>query len=336
MSGCENFLQPNQQYSPMAYAMKPQIEKNILITGAAGYLGRLVGTRLASDHKVIGTDIRHSDTLPFPLVKMDVRDSALADLITTENITHVVHLASVLDAGADRARDYDIDVNGSRNVLRCCVTAGVRHLSVTSSGAAYGYYADNPEWIEEEHPLRGNAVFAYADHKRQIEELLAEYRQRHPQLKQLIFRSGTVLGADTSNLITNLFKAKRLLAVRGSDSPFVFIWDEDVAQVIEKGIREDHSGIYNLAGDGALTIHELANILDKPVRVLPAGLIKAALWCGQRLGVGRYGPEQLDFLRYRPVLNNRRLKAEFGYKPQKTSEQTFRFYVEHARARGDL
>lgn len=311
-------------------------EKRILITGAAGYVGSLLGARLAADYPVTGTDIRQRDDLGFPVTVMDIRDPALRDLMVKARITHVVHLASVLESTGDRALDYDIDVNGTRNVIDCCVRAGVRHLTVTSSGAAYGYHADNPAWIDEQDALRGNADMPYADHKRKIEAMLATVRQQHPALRQLIFRPGTILGAETQNLITNLFTGKRLLAIRGSDSPFVFIWDEDVIAAMEYGIREDAAGIFNMAGDGALTIHEIAALLGKPVRTLPAGLIKAALWMARLLRVGRYGPEQVNFLRYRPVLANRRLKEEFGYQPRKTSEETFRYYLEHARARGDL
>ena len=308
----------------------------VLITGAAGYVGGLLGSRLARDLHVTGTDIRPRPGLPFEVRPMDVRDPALAGLLRDRAISHVVHLASVLDAGADRAREFDIDVNGTRNVLDCCLAAGVGHVTVTSSGAAYGYHADNPAWIDETQDLRGNPEMPYSDHKRQVEEMLAEYRAAHPGLRQLVFRPGTILGATTRNLITNLFRQKRILAIRGAASPFVFIWDEDVVAGIEHGLRGDRSGIYNMAGDGALTVAEIAAILGKKVLPLPAGLVRAALWTGRRLGIGRYGPEQVDFLRYRPVLSNRRLKAEFGYRPQKTSEQTFRFYVEHARARGDL
>jgi UDP-glucose 4-epimerase len=312
------------------------MQKNILITGAAGYVGSLLGARLAADFNIVGTDIRSRDDLPFAVQKMDVRDSAIQALMEREEITHVVHLASVLDASGDRARDYDIDVNGTRNVLISAVRAGVSHITVTSSGAAYGYHADNPAWIDEQDALRGNPEFPYSDHKRQIETMLAEFRQEYPQLKQLIFRPGTILGAHTRNLITDLFAKKRLLAIKGSDSPFVFIWDGDVIRAMEQGIREDVAGIYNMAGDGALTIHQIAAILGKPVLALPPGLIRSVLWLGKHLGIGRYGPEQVNFLRYRPVLSNRRLKEEFGYQPEKSSEQTFRYYVEHARARGDV
>ncbi|MBZ2188727.1 SDR family oxidoreductase [Alcanivorax sp. JB21] len=310
--------------------------KVILITGAAGYVGSLLGARLAAHYSVLGTDIRRGDDVGFPIHEMDIRDPSLKDLLVREHVTHVVHLASVLDTTGSREKDYDIDVNGTRNVLDCCVRAGVRHVTVTSSGAAYGYHADNPDWLDEQDALRGNPEFPYADHKRRIEKMLSEYRARYPGLKQLIFRPGTILGANTKNLITNLFTAKKLLAIRGSDSPFVFIWDQDVIGAMEFGLREDKTGIFNMAGDGALTIHEIAALLDKPVRELPAGLIKAVLWIGRFLRVGRYGPEQINFLRYRPVLSNRRLKEEFGYLPEKSSEDTFRFYIEHARARGDL
>lgn len=310
--------------------------RRILITGAAGYVGSLLGRRLAQDCAVVGTDIRGRDDLGLTVHVQDIRDPSLEALLTAERITHVVHLASVLDTTGDRAQDFDIDVNGTRNVLDCCVRSGVRHVTVASSGAAYGYHRDNPAWISETDELRGNPEFPYSDHKRQIEEMLAEYRLEHPELQQLIFRPGTILGSGTRNLITRLFTGKRVLAIRGSDSPFVFIWDEDVVDAMEFGIREDRTGIYNMAGDGALTVHEIAEVLGKPVRALPAGLVRAALRAARLLRIGRYGPEQVDFLRYRPVLSNERLKEEFGFRPRKTSWETFRFYVEHARARGDL
>ena len=311
------------------------MRRRILITGAAGYIGSQVARRLSQDHHVVGVDIRADDGADFPFFMMDIRDPALGRLMREHGIQQVVHLAAVLEDSGDRDRDFDIDVNGTRNVLDACVAAGVEQLVVTSSGAAYGYHPDNPAWLDEDDALRGNPEFAYSDHKRQVETLLAEYRQHYPALKQLVLRPGTVLGANTRNLITRLFEKPRLVAVAGSPSPFVFIWDQDVVAIIQKGVLEGKAGRYNLAGDGALSIHELGRLLDKPVVSVPAGLIRAALWIGNRLGLTNYTPAQVNFLRYRPVLDNRRLKEEFGYIPRKTSEQVFRFYMAGQQQRKD-
>ncbi|MCH7511825.1 MAG: epimerase, partial [Chloroflexi bacterium] len=116
--------------------------------------------------------------------------------------------------------------------------------------------------------------------------------------------------------------------------PFVFIWDRDVEECILKGIEEDAAGIYNVAGTGTLTLREIAGILGKPYLELPSALLKAALSILKRLGLTQYGPEQVNFLRYRPVLSNEKLIDEFGYTPQKTSREAFDFYLECNQDKG--
>jgi len=92
--------------------------------------------------------------------------------------------------------------------------------------------------------------------------------------------------------------------------------------------------LHNLAGDGALTIHDIARRLGKRAKVWPAGVLRLALRVGRALGLSRYGPEQLDFLRYRPVLLNTALKDRFGYTPEKTSAQAFEAFVAARAAQG--
>ena len=248
----------------------------------------------------------------------------------------VVPLASIVtpQKGSDREFEHPDEVGGTRNVLGACAAAGVAHIVISSSGAAYGYHADNPAWITEEQPLRGNKVFAYSDHKRQVEEMLAQWRASHPALAQTVLRIGTILGERVDNQITALFEKKRLIAIRGSDSPFNFVWDEDVTGAIVHALSGAPAGCYNLVGDGALTIHEIAQRLGKKAIDWPAGVLHAALAVGSVLGVSRYGPDQLDFLRYRPVLRNTLLKTRFGFVPAKTSAQAFDAFVAARAAQG--
>ena len=88
-----------------------------------------------------------------------------------------------------------------------------------------------------------------------------------------MLRIGIVLGDLDDNQITALFEKPRLLAIRGSPSLFVFIWDEDVTGAILRALRTQRAGCFNPPGDGALPLREIARRLGKSVQELPAGLL---------------------------------------------------------------
>jgi UDP-glucose 4-epimerase len=304
----------------------------VLVTGSSGYLGSQVVAALAgrSDVATIALDVRASaQRLPGVAYEVaDIRATEVAAIVARHQPDVVVHLASIVTPGKNSSREfeYSVDVGGTRNLLEACVQHQVRRVIVSSSGAAYGYHPDNPPWLTEHDALRGNQSFAYSWHKRLVEEMLADYRVQQPQMEQVVLRIGTILGATVNNQITDLFKKPRLIAIRGCDSPFVFIHDQDVVGAILHGIASPVTGIFNVAGDGKLDIHEIAERLGKRCVVLPAGLLQAALWLLKKLGLTQHGPEQLDFLRYRPVLDNRRLKEEFGYRPRLGSAAVFELW----------
>ncbi|WP_460801763.1 SDR family oxidoreductase [Microbacterium sp. GXF6406] len=304
----------------------------VLITGGAGFLGSHVARLLAEREDVelvVAADLRAQEPRDgIESVVLDVTDAAsIAPVLTELRIDTVVHLAAIVNPGADVELEYRVDVTGSANVLAACVEAGVRRIVVSSSGAAYGYHADSPAWIDESVPVRGNDAFPYSRHKRLVEELLAEYRVSHPELEQVIFRIGTILGPDVQNQITALWDGPRLLRIAGSDAPFVFIWVDDVAGAMVRAATDGPAGIYNVAGDGSLTVPDIARRLGKGQIVVPAWVLTAALGIGRMLRLTPHGPEKVPFLRYRPVLANRALKEEFGYTPSRTTAQAFEEYL---------
>ncbi len=250
---------------------------SVLVTGSSGYLGSLVVAELAGrdDIAAIALDVREpAQRLPGVSYEVaDIRAPEVDAILARHRPQVVVHLASIVTPGKDSNREfeYSVDVDGTRNLLEACVRHGVKRIIVSSSGAAYGYHADNPQWLSETDPVRGNRSFAYSWHKRLVEEMLADYRVQHPQLEQIIFRIGTILGATVHNQITALFEKPRLIAIRGSDSPFVFIHDRDVVGAIVQGVDSPVTGIFNVAGDGKLSIFEIAAAPRQALRGVPAG-----------------------------------------------------------------
>lgn len=312
-------------------------KERIFITGAAGFIGARV-LAYFRDHReeverVIATDIRD---LPEELRgdhieshRLDIRDeNAVRSLMVKSAPTRVIHLAAMVTPppGDHRKLQYEVDVLGTRNVVAGAIAAGARQFIYTSSGAAYGYHQENPVPLLEDEPLRGNEAFAYSHHKRLVEEDLARTREAHQGLKQLIFRVSTVLGPETDNQITALFEQSMVTGLRGIDAPFCIIADEDVVGAILHGIKTEAEGIYNLTGDGILTLEEIAALMGGRYVGIPEGLIATGLRGLSALKLSPYGPEQVLFLKYRPVLDNSRLKSVFGYRPQYTTEEAFERY----------
>ncbi|MET3961131.1 UDP-glucose 4-epimerase [Marmoricola sp. OAE513] len=304
----------------------------ILVTGGSGFLGSAVVRRLsAAGHDAVVADLREPETLPdgVTFARFDVTDADLVGaVIGAVQPEVVVHLASIVTPGkkSNRELEYAVDVDGTRNVLDACLAHGVRRIVVSSSGAAYGYHADNPAWLTEIDQVRGNEEFAYSHHKRLVEEMLAELRTSTPALEQVVLRIGTILGESVDNQITALFDWPFLLKVGGADSPFVFIWDTDVAAIIERGATGPADavvGVTNVAGDGTLTMDDIAQRLGKRAVSVPTIALQGVLGVLKPLGLSAYGPEQTRFLQFRPVLANDRLRTTFGYVPSKTSSEAF-------------
>ncbi|MFK5584207.1 NAD-dependent epimerase/dehydratase family protein [Serinicoccus sp. LYQ131] len=297
----------------------------VLVTGGSGFLGSSVVPGLAAEgHHVISADLREpappaasgeppgagTATGSVRHVRMDVRDRHTVSRVVAEHRPDVVvHLASVVTPGtdSDRALERAVDVDGTRHVLDACREHGVRRIVVSSSGAAYGYHADNPVPLTEEHPLRGNPEFGYADHKRQVEEMLAAERARTPALEQVVLRIGTILGDRVDNQITRLWQGRFILRIAGHDSPFVLVWDEDVVRVVRAAVSSPVTGVFNVAGEGSVTVPEIAQALGRRTLAVPEPVLRAVLRVGRRLRLTPYGPEQTVFLAHRPVLDASRL-----------------------------
>lgn len=116
----------------------------IFITGATGYVGNQLAHELALQGKELNILVRdiHAANLPgcnnIKLFKGDITDRKSIAL-AIKDCTHVYHCAAIAKlALADRNAFFDVNVQGTRNILEASLNANVQKLVFTSSAAVFG------------------------------------------------------------------------------------------------------------------------------------------------------------------------------------------------------
>ena len=195
-----------------------------------------------------------------------------------------MHLAFVLNPIRDEHKMYDIDVNGTANVLDAAAAAGVPHLLVASSTTAYGAWPDNPVPIPEEHPVRGLPAYEYARDKTEIDRLCQLWAAQHRDSTMTIVRPPDPFMARTWTTTSSAFGVTNspfVVLPDGRDADWQFVHEEDVVDAISRLLSEKRGGIYNLTADGTIKISEAAGIAGLKICKMPLKLyrrIAAASW----------------------------------------------------------
>src|SRR5919201_1666169 len=182
-----------------------------LITGGSGYIGSCLVEGLArgGNREEITTPDGPPPASFRPkshFERVDVRDrQAVGALLERVRPDALVHLAFMLDPIHDERRMYDIDVNGTQNVLEAAAVADTLQVLVTSSAVAYGAFPDNPEPIEEDWPVRGVPSYSYARDKTEADRLCQLWALEHPERTMTIVRPCIVFGPNVDNYLVRLW-----------------------------------------------------------------------------------------------------------------------------------
>jgi len=301
---------------------------NIFITGSSGYLGTRLIEELAVRENVgaiVGSDIvaPRKDTEKYTFFKMDVRDPNMDRVLIQHHIDTVIHLAFVVKPIHDLERMHDIDCNGTRNVLKKSVDAGVRHIVAVSSTLAYGAHPDNPAELEEDDPLRGNRSYPYGYNKARVDEMIQEFAANHPEITVTILRPCTVFGPTVDNYVSRMLFQPLTVGLSKSNPRVQFVHEEDFVRACLIAVEKKMHGAFNIVGKGALTTKEVASITGTRIIPLPAFLMYPLVEMLWRLHVPGIEVNRgyLDYARYSFVAGGKKAEAELGFVPTFSSRQ---------------
>jgi len=201
----------------------------ILITGAAGFVGRHLARHLrAAGHDLVGLEpvptpemLRWADEAGLDLTACDVTDrEAIRGCLADARPDAVVHLAavtSVPESLCDPMRTWRVNLMGTLNVLDA-VREGAAHarVVVVSSSEVYGRVLPEAQPITEDHPLR--PVTPYAASKAAADLVAFQYAVGH-QLDVVRLRPFNHTGPGQSDRFVCSTFARQVAELETRDAP---------------------------------------------------------------------------------------------------------------------
>ncbi|MCU1377986.1 MAG: hypothetical protein JWN29_969 [Acidimicrobiales bacterium] len=299
---------------------------NIVLTGAAGSLGRRVAARLAADPgvaRVLAVDLVEPRALP-SRTTFSAADLATSDLKPLlEGADTVVHLAFAAGPELDDDGTARANVEGTRRLLDAAGAVGVDHVVLVSSATVYGAWAANPVPLTEEAPVRPNPGAGYPVQKAEIERLGAEWAISHPGATVTVLRPAVAVADGERSWLARSLGLTAGVRAGSDDPPLQLLHLDDLADAVELARRERLDGPFNVAPDGWLSGEQARALAGTPPRVrLPEKAVTAAAGFLWRWKVGRMPPGLVPYTMHSWVVANDRLKAA-GWAPSHSNEETY-------------
>ena len=275
---------------------------------------------------------------------------AVAEVVAGADV--VVHLAFMIMGGARETAQ--INLTGSRNVFAATIDAGVPRLVYASSVAAYGFGPDNPPVLTEDLEPRGTARHYYSAQKAELEHALGELLVGSGT-DAYVFRPCIVAGPDALTLVqtipyvqlsermpTAVLRALEFMpalkpVLPDPGVPFQLVHHDDVATALEAAVLgRGEPGIYNLAGDGTLTLADLADALGWYSVPVPELAVGAAAELVARLPFVPAEAQWIESLRRPVIMDTTRARTVLGWEPRHDARETLEQMVRAARMEGLL
>ncbi len=302
---------------------------NVLVTGAAGGVGKRVVERILADPGIDG--VVALDVSPAPpgtnwpssvdFYQASVANAAIEELLVGVDV--IVHLAFATDTERRDRASAKTNVAGTRRLLGAAASAGVDHVVLMSSAIVYGAWPNNPVPLTEDAAIRPNPDFTYALQQAQREQLAVDWGSAMPGRTVAVLRPCLGLGSDRSPWLARSLAAAAGARLAEDDPPQQYLHLDDLAAAVDLARRERLDGTYNVAPDGWIpgeTVRALA--IARPRLRLPgrvAHFVAGARWRFQR---GPIPPGMLPYTTCPWVVSNDRMRAA-GWRPTHTNEQAY-------------
>jgi dihydroflavonol-4-reductase len=263
-----------------------ELTQTAFVTGGTGFLGAAIVERLLSDGREVKA-LARSDDSARALHELGA-DPVRGDVLDLEALTaairgcEVVYHAAGVNALCFRHTSslFEVNVRGSRNVVRAAAAAGVRRVVYTSSAASLGEARGTVGSETSAH--RGWFLSSYERSKFEAEQTVLD-AARETGIEVISVNPASVQGPGRATGSTRLlldYLNGRLKAIVDSTISLVDIADCTEGHLLaeargEPGEKYVLSGATLTVREGVLLLGRLTGI-NEPVRALPPAVAIAA------------------------------------------------------------
>ena len=277
---------------------KKHMNKTTVI-GGSGFVGTFLLNELNELNEL---NVRNLDKVQSPFFESITKIGNiqnLEDIIFEPNQSSVVLLAAEhRDDISPNSFYYDVNVEGTRNVLLKMDAAGIKHLIFTSSVAVYGLNKNNPD---ENHPH--DPFNHYGKSKWMAEQVITKWYKNAPDGKSVtIIRPAVIFGernrGNVFNLLKQISSGKFMMIGKGQNKKSMAYVGNVVALIKDK-LEKPEPGlhIFNYADKPDFSMTELVQVIESKMDIRIYGF-KIPYWIGM---LGGYGFDLLGIVARRKL-----------------------------------
>jgi len=306
----------------------------IMLTGATGYLGHAIALQAVSQGHFIHALVR-SSSVPTGLADSRIRffdghlldqDSLTAAMQGCDAVIHCAAMAKMWTR--QRTLMYQVNVEGTRNILQAALDSGIQKVVVTSSCSVLGPSTGLP--VTEATPRMNSMSTDYEISKHLAEELCRQYSRKG--LHTIIVSPPAIYGAGTatssnaiSNMISNALRSGVLFQPSPSNLCRNFAFIEDVARGHLQALEHGMNGETYILGGENISYRQFSEAIRKAsprhLKVFPISrfILTAAARLNQfKLAVTKtesnFVPSTVQQVFQHRTFSSQKAVAQLGYK----------------------
>jgi nucleoside-diphosphate-sugar epimerase len=320
----------------------------LAITGGGGFLGYHLCNNLADKFdEILVLDIAGIDYKEYPpnikYFNIDIRNQNKLNSIF-EDVDVVIHAAAALPLW-EKKDIFEININGTKNVLEAAKNNHIKRVIYVSSTAVYGIPKKHP--LYEDSPLVG--VGPYGESKIKAEEICRQYRSGGMVVS--IVRPKSFIGTGRLGVFQILYdwiESGKKIPIIGTGKNYYQLLDvEDLVEAVYlliSGPAQKVNDCFNIGAQDFKTVKEdvgaLCDYAGTNAKVIstPACMIKFLLMIFEKLNLSPlykwiYATADKD-----SFVSNDKIKSAIGWSPKYSNKEalrkSYKWYLEHKKELG--